>query len=122
MAASATWWLKREIIEKPPANIQFLTDRVHPCQLEVLCTPGHSPGSVCLYSEKDKVLFTGDTLFARGTVGRTDFPYGSKKDLEKSLAKLSKFQPETIIYPGHGESSTLGENLQKISQPFFSNF
>lgn len=115
MSFSAAWWLKRRIIEKPPANIQFLSDRVEPCQMKVISTPGHSLGSVCLYSEKDKVLFTGDTLFARGTVGRTDFPYGSAIEMEKSIDKLSLLPPETIIYPGHGESSTLEQTLEKLS-------
>jgi glyoxylase-like metal-dependent hydrolase (beta-lactamase superfamily II) len=71
--------------------------------LKVIQTPGHTPGSVCLYFEKEEVLFTGDTLFADG-VGRTDFSYGSEKDLLASLEKLSKLPPKIKIYPGHGES------------------
>jgi len=68
--------------------------------LKVIHTPGHTPGSVCLYSAPH--LFTGDTLFAEG-VGRTDLPYSSSKDLRQSLAKISRFPENTFIYPGHEE-------------------
>lgn len=73
--------------------------------LKVIETPGHTPGSVCLYG--NGVLFSGDTLFADG-VGRTDFSYSSPKDLQKSLVKLSKLPPNTIVYPGHGEETHIG--------------
>ncbi len=72
----------------------------------VLHTPGHSPGGVCFYFEEAGLLFTGDTLFANGGVGRTDLDGGSKKELNASLKKLSKLPPRTKIYPGHGESTT----------------
>jgi len=116
MTLSASWWLKRRMIEKPPADIQFLksSDQINPGKLKVIETPGHSPGSLCLYSEKEKILFTGDTLFAHGTVGRTDLPYSSKKELSKSLAKLAALPREIKIYPGHGESSYLGESLSQL--------
>ncbi|MBZ9578562.1 MBL fold metallo-hydrolase [Patescibacteria group bacterium] len=69
--------------------------------LEVIHTPGHTKGSICLL-EKD-FIFTGDTLFKTG-FGRTDLPGGSSKDLQESLEKLSKLlKPGMKIYPGHGE-------------------
>ena len=75
--------------------------------VQVIHTPGHSPGSVCLSA--GDVLFTGDTLFAGG-VGRTDLPGGNHAELEASLRRVvTEFPPETIIYPGHGPSSTVGE-------------
>lgn len=68
--------------------------------LEVIHTPGHSPGSICLLSEG--FVFTGDTLFEDG-FGRTDLAGGSQKDMEKSLKRLGKvLKPGTKIYPGHG--------------------
>ncbi len=70
--------------------------------LQVINTPGHTPGSVCLLGEK--VIFTGDTLFKDG-YGRTDFSEGSPNDMDKSLERLKKLiKPGITIFPGHGES------------------
>ena len=76
--------------------------------LKVLHTPGHTRGGICLYSEADKVVFTGDTLFA-DSVGRTDFPYGDTEKLIAGIkAKLLVLSDETKAYPGHGPSTTIG--------------
>ena len=72
----------------------------------VLHTPGHTPGSVCLDFQGH--LFTGDTLFA-GSCGRTDFPGSSSKDMKVSLARLAKLEGNPVVYPGHGETTTLDE-------------
>lgn len=73
-------------------------------ELKVLETPGHTPGGISLLGKG--VIFTGDTLFAEG-FGRTDFSYGSKEDLKKSLVKLFKLPGSTVVYPGHGEETTI---------------
>ncbi|MDD3726130.1 MAG: MBL fold metallo-hydrolase [Candidatus Ratteibacteria bacterium] len=74
---------------------------------KVIHTPGHSPGSICL--KCGSVLFTGDTLFCGG-YGRTDIPGASEKQLFHSIrTKLLILPDETIIYPGHGPSSTIGQ-------------
>ena len=74
--------------------------------LEVIHTPGHTPGSICL--KGNKVIFTGDTLFCQG-IGRTDFTYGSEEDIMKSIKeRLFKLDEEYVIYPGHGPDSTIG--------------
>lgn len=75
----------------------------------VLETPGHTPGSISLYGKKEKMLFTGDLLFAGGSVGRTDFSYSSSLLLKKSVQKLLKLPQETFLYPGHGEKTTVRE-------------
>lgn len=67
---------------------------------EVIHTPGHTPGSICLYDKKKRILISGDTLFEDGT-GRSDLPGGDKYSLEKSLKKLSKYKI-TYLLPGHG--------------------
>lgn len=68
--------------------------------LQVIHTPGHSPGGICLYNSPD--CFTGDTLFVGG-VGRTDFPGGSTQELQKSIRdRLLILPPDTIVWPGHG--------------------
>jgi len=75
-------------------------------KLEIIHTPGHTPGSICLKAEK--AVFTGDTLFCKG-IGRTDFEYGSEKDIMRSIKeRLFTIGNEYIIYPGHGPSSTIG--------------
>ena len=74
--------------------------------LKVMETPGHTPGGISLLGKG--VIFSGDTLFANG-LGRTDFSYSSKKDLHQSLSKIFKLPEATILYPGHGEVSTIGE-------------
>jgi glyoxylase-like metal-dependent hydrolase (beta-lactamase superfamily II) len=115
---SASWWLKKEIITNPPEKIAFIKDgekiNLGNLNISVIHTPGHTPGSVCLYAASEKILFTGDTLFAQG-VGRTDFAYASEKQLSASFKKLSRLPGDTLIYPGHGESSLLGEALQDIA-------
>lgn len=80
-------------------------------KLSVIFTPGHSPGSISLYSEKDKVLFCGDALFCR-SIGRTDLPGGDYDTLMHSLLdKLSKLPGDTQVYPGHGPDTDIeGEN------------
>ena len=70
--------------------------------LEVIHTPGHTPGSICLYEPKKKWLFSGDTVFAYGSFGRVDLPGGSAIDLIKSIEKLTKLDVENL-YPGHEE-------------------
>ena len=71
-------------------------------ELTVISTPGHTPGSICLYSSEDGIMFTGDTLFANG-YGRTDFKYGSFQELRESLKRLWRMGG-TVCYPGHGEA------------------
>lgn len=81
----------------------------------VIHTPGHSHGSVCLYCEEEKVLFTGDTLF-RSSIGRTDFKEGNMMLMIQSLRSLAQLPDSTVVYPGHGPSTTMGYELQ--TNPF----
>ncbi|MDO4326836.1 MAG: MBL fold metallo-hydrolase [bacterium] len=80
--------------------------------LEVMETPGHTAGSVCYYLKDDKVLFSGDTLFA-GSYGRVDFPTSSMRDMVYSLRKRLFVMPDDImVYPGHGNPTTIGYEKQ----------
>jgi glyoxylase-like metal-dependent hydrolase (beta-lactamase superfamily II) len=77
-------------------------------KLEVLHTPGHTPGGISLYSKEQGVVFVGDALFS-GSVGRTDFPGGSMNQLIDGIKeKLLTLPEETKVYPGHGPDTTIG--------------
>lgn len=77
-------------------------------ELKVIHTPGHTKGSSCLYIENQKLLISGDTLF-RGTWGRTDLPTSDFKQIINSITKKLMILPEdTIVYPGHGKSTMIG--------------
>jgi len=67
---------------------------------EVILTPGHTEESICLYHEDEKILFSGDTVFANGGAGRTDLPTGDRKELVDSIDKLNGLEVESL-YPGH---------------------
>lgn len=90
---------------------------------EVIHTPGHTPGGICLYynnpaDEKPPVLFSGDTLFKEG-IGRTDFPGCDQKKLIHAIKeRLFVLDERTIVYPGHGPSTTIAE--EKKNNPFIA--
>ncbi len=88
-----------------------------PIRLEVLETPGHTPGHVSFHLSDAGIIFVGDTLFA-GSIGRTDLPGGSYSQLIRSVRqKIFPLDGETIVYPGHGPETTVGR--EKKSNPFF---
>ncbi|NLM26480.1 MAG: MBL fold metallo-hydrolase [Firmicutes bacterium] len=96
----------------PPAD-QVLDDQtvihVGGEELKVIHTPGHTPGGICLLGPS--FLISGDTLF-KHSVGRSDFPGGDSRVLRESILKLKQLPPETIVYPGHGESTTIGDEIK----------
>lgn len=84
--------------------------------LKVLNTPGHTPGGICFYCEKEKALFSGDTLFYC-SVGRTDFPGGNTEVLcESILKKLFPLPGDVMVYPGHGTYTNIG--FEKQNNPY----
>ena len=90
-------------------------------KLEVIHTPGHTPGGICFYEPASKTLFSGDTVFDDG-IGRTDFDGGSNRDLKRSVEKLVKLYDERgvgIVYPGHGPEFK-GSQLEGIYEEYFS--
>lgn len=82
----------------------------------VMGTPGHTPGS-CLYISDDFIV-TGDTLFAR-CIGRTDLPGGNNEEMRASLSKIKKLKKNYVLYPGHGQSTTLFD--EKLYNPYLSD-
>lgn len=107
---------------KVKSEIKTLKDKenigLNGIELEVIHTPGHTPGGICLWMKKPNknILFTGDTLFCQG-IGRTDFPGANENLIIESIKeKLFKLDDDTVIYPGHGASSTIGH--EKRNNPF----
>jgi glyoxylase-like metal-dependent hydrolase (beta-lactamase superfamily II) len=107
----------REVaIKRPLRHRQTFTDGG--LRYTVIHTPGHSPGSVCLWFPSEGLVFTGDTLFA-GTVGRTDLHRSSSTSLIRSLGVFLMMPPETAIYAGHGEPTTVEAELE--TNPFMQD-
>lgn len=87
---------------------------------EVLSTPGHTPGGVCFLDRKDKVLFSGDTLFA-GCIGRTDHPTGDYDRLMEGIfSKLMVLDGDIDVIPGHGPTTTIAD--ERMKNPFLQPF
>ena len=121
--------LEKEILENPDFNLSsrwmaplsksadcYLKDRekisLAGFEVEVIHTPGHTQGSVCYYFEKDKVLISGDTLFAL-SVGRCDYPTGNAGQLQKSIQGLFAKVPEQVkVYPGHMQETSIGYEMR----------
>jgi glyoxylase-like metal-dependent hydrolase (beta-lactamase superfamily II) len=81
-------------------------------ELKVIHAPGHSPGSICFYCEKQGFLIGGDVLF-QNSIGRTDLPFGSHEDLIKNIKEKLFTLPENVkVYPGHGDPTTIGEEIK----------
>lgn len=107
-------------VEDSPEPDDFLVDGMEVGfgrqALQVIHTPGHSPGGCCLYAKDANAVFTGDTLF-NGSVGRTDLPGGSMEILLRSIRERLAVLPEnTRVYPGHGPSSTIA--IELYSNPY----
>lgn len=103
-----------------PEPVKFLEDgdkiKIGAHELEVLFTPGHSPGSISFYSKESGFIVSGDVLFYR-SIGRTDLPGGDQQTLIKAIMeKLMVLPEDTIVYSGHGSSTTIGS--EKDHNPF----
>jgi hydroxyacylglutathione hydrolase len=109
-------------VEQPPIPTSYVDDgstiTFGESTLQILHVPGHSPGSIALYSPEQKFVITGDVLF-KGSIGRTDLPGGNYDHLMDSIFnKLMTLPPETMVYPGHGPSTSIHE--EALSNPFLS--
>lgn len=89
--------------------------RIGNLRFDVIHVPGHSPGHVAFYGHG--ILLGGDVLFA-GSIGRTDLPMANPEHMQQSLRTLAFLPPDTIVYPGHGEATTIGQELR--TNPFLN--
>lgn len=79
---------------------------IQPFNFEVIYTPGHSKDSISFYFDKEHILFSGDFLF-KGTIGRMDLEGGSITEMKQSLLKVTRFDDDTLVFPGHGDTTIL---------------
>ncbi len=110
-------------MQQPELPSHFLQEgdavRFGDSHLQVLYTPGHSKGCVCLYAKADKLLFSGDTLFDK-SVGRSDLPGGSYEELMNSIiTKLLTLPDDVVVLPGHGPATTIGS--ERRDNPFIKD-
>lgn len=107
------------LVQARPAEILFNGQRYFQAaglHFEIIQTPSHTPGGICLYNSEDQTLFCGDTLFA-GSVGRSDFPGGNHELLiDRIKHKLLILPEQTRVYPGHGPATTI--RAEKRHNPF----
>ena len=96
---------------QPPFLLQEGELRVDDMNFQVLHSPGHSPGSICLYWTEQKALFSGDVIFQQG-LGRTDLPGGNGNQLKQSIRRLSQLDVE-ILLPGHGSIVSGKERVRR---------
>jgi hydroxyacylglutathione hydrolase len=108
-------------MENPPEPAGFISDGSNVSfgniNLLALHVPGHTTGSLAFYSKEESVVFTGDALFS-GSIGRSDLPGGNHEILINSIrSKLFTLPPDTVVYPGHGEATTIGDEIR--TNPYF---
>ena len=95
---------KKLILNK--SNLEEKEYNIDNFNFEIIYTPGHKEDLICIYFKEEKIMFTGDFIF-KGAIGRTDLEGGNPIDMINSLNKIKKYNKDIIIYPGHGESTTL---------------
>lgn len=119
-AASHSAFFNVNMIQ-PPTPCDFVNDgdeiTFGNSSFKVICTPGHTSGGICLYSQANNLLFSGDTLF-KESIGRTDLPGGDYDILVNSLKKLMLLPENTKVYCGHGSETTIG--YEKTENPFIT--
>jgi len=105
-------------MEIPPCDADDLFDEgalgyVGDLKVTALHTPGHTEGSTCFYFERERVLFSGDVIF-QGSTGRWDLPGGDREQMERSLERVMNLPADTKVYPGHGATTTIADELPTL--------
>lgn len=94
------------------ANLKEKEYKISNFIFDVIYNPGHSIDSISFYFKEDSILFSGDFIF-KESIGRCDLPTGNINDMNNSIKKISKYPNDMVIYPGHGEETTLGYEIEK---------
>lgn len=100
--------------KKVPIYDYKLTDteyNINDFNFKIIKTPGHTSDSITFYFEKDNIMFVGDFVF-KGTIGRTDLPTGNEVEMENSINKIKQFNKEIKLYPGHGDITTIDDEIK----------
>jgi glyoxylase-like metal-dependent hydrolase (beta-lactamase superfamily II) len=115
---ASVFGLEMEEAPEPDAYIDEGNDlSFGPWQVKIIHIPGHAPGGLCFYFADEGLVFTGDALFA-GSIGRSDLPGGDHQLLVKSIReKLFTLPADTVVWPGHGDSTTIGTEIK--TNPYF---
>lgn len=116
MKESASYFLGIKLVDPPPIVTGNIAEEdaiiVGSHKLLVLHLPGHTPGSIAFWWKEGKALLVGDTIFTDGGVGRTDFAYSDPTAVTRSLGRILSLAGDTVLYPGHGEATTVGRERQ----------
>lgn len=111
MSETAEHFLEITVVEPAPTLDRELTKHTQLAvgnqKIIVHETPGHTPGSVCIEVAGKNILFTGDTIFAEGNVGRTDFSYSNSDAMKESINRILELSEDTLLLSGHGEETTV---------------
>jgi glyoxylase-like metal-dependent hydrolase (beta-lactamase superfamily II) len=112
-AGSRIWGIQVAAVPEPSGTLAHgETIALGGLRIEVIHTPGHTPGGLCFHVSAEKVLFTGDTLFQR-SIGRSDFPGGDGEALVASIRqRLFSLSEDTRVFPGHGPPTTIGDEMR----------
>jgi len=121
MKKTAEYYLAAPVIEFPPTPSKTLQKNASlslgPYRFEIMETPGHTAGSVCFYCKKEHICFTGDTVFEGGAVGDWHHGYSDKQALLASVRTILSLPPETLVYPGHGNQTTVASEREYLLKP-----
>jgi len=120
--SSSKHWTTQDYPSLPITKVDFDFDKIKSFKfddtlLTIIKTPGHTPGSISIYCQQNRALFSGDTLF-KDVVGRTNLSYSDSQNLNLSLKKLLKLPQDTIVYPGHGSATNLAREKANLSYLF----
>jgi len=95
-------------------DVPVTPDQVKGFNYKIIKTPGHTEDSICFYFSEEKIMFTGDFIF-EDAIGRTDLPGGNDQEMKESLEIIKTYPDDTIIYPGHGQKTTLGLEKERFN-------
>lgn len=108
---------KRSVKIFKKSNVLEQEYQLGPFSFSVLFTPGHSKDSITFYFQEENLMFVGDFIF-KNSIGRCDLPGGDEKEMQQSISKIKVYDKGIVLYPGHNESTSLGEELN--TNPYLS--